>query len=290
MSAAEGTPAAGVAERPAPRARGRLGRLVRSELWLIYGRRRNWVGGLVLASVPIIIALAVRLSEPSEGDDFIFSQITANGLFVALAALTVEMPLFLPIAVAAISGDAIAGEANLGTLRYLLVTPVDRTRLLLVKLVGIVVFAFSATLLVATVGAVLGLALFGGGPMVTLSGTTIGFGAALGRLLLVCAYLTVCLVALGAIGLFVSTLTEQPIGATITLLVIALASEIMDAIPQLGAIHAYLPTHHWLDLGEALRDPVSFSGLVPGLVSALAYTVIFTSAAWARFTTSDISS
>lgn len=267
------------------------GRFLRSELWLIYGRRRNWVGGLVLASVPVILAVAVKLSSPEGGGpgDFI-GQITENGLFVAFAALTLEMPLFLPIAVAAIAGDAVAGEANLGTLRYLLAVPVDRTRLLAVKLAGLVIFTVSATLWVAAVGVLMGLLLFGGGPLVTLSGTTIGFGAGLVRLLLVCGYISLCLVAIAAIGLFVSTLTEQPMGASIAILILTLASQIMDAIPQLSAIHAYLPTHYWFDFGELLRDPVAFDGLRPGIVSALAWTAVCTAAAWARFTTRDVSS
>lgn len=267
------------------------GRFLRSELWLIYGRRRNWVGGLVLASVPVILAVAVKLSSPEGGGpgDFI-GQITENGLFVAFAALTLEMPLFLPIAVAAIAGDAVAGEANLGTLRYLLAVPVDRTRLLAVKLAGLVIFTVSATLWVAAVGVLMGLLLFGGGPLVTLSGTTIGFGAGLVRLLLVCGYISLCLVAIAAIGLFVSTLTEQPMGASIAILILTLASQIMDAIPQLSAIHAYLPTHYWFDFGALLRDPVAFDGLRPGIVSALAWTAVCTAAAWARFTTRDVSS
>ena len=286
----DGDPAGAVAGARLP-ARRPSPRFLRSELWLVYGRRRNWVGALVLASVPIIIAVAVRLSSSSDGGGPGFlDQITGNGLFVALSALLLEMPLFLPIAVATIAGDAVAGEANLGTLRYLLVTPVDRTRLLAVKFVALVVFTLSATLLVALVGAVVGLALFGGGPLVTLSGTTLSFVDGLGRLALVCGYLSLCLVALGALGMFVSTLTEQPIGATITLLVLTLASQIMDAIPQLSAIHEFLPTHYWLAFGDLLRDPIATEALRPGILSALAYIAIFATAAWARFTTKDISS
>ena len=138
-------------------------RFLRSELRLIFGRRRNRAGLAVLAAVPIdhrgrdqgLAAgaggrrrRAGRTSSPT---------ITGNGLFVALAALTVELPLFLPLAVAAIAGDAVAGEANLGTLRYLLTVPVHRTRLLR----GEVrrrswSFAFAATLLVAAVGVLVG--------------------------------------------------------------------------------------------------------------------------------------
>ncbi len=98
----------------------------------------------MLASIPLVIAVVIKVWGSSGGDGFLFGQITDNGLFVALAALTVEMPFFLPIAVSAIAGDAVAGEANLGTLRYLLVTPVDRTRLLVVKLGGIAVFTLAA--------------------------------------------------------------------------------------------------------------------------------------------------
>jgi ABC-2 type transport system permease protein len=269
-------------------ARGAM-RFFRSEVWLIFGRRRNWVGLAVLCTVPVLVNIATKISSPSPGDGpTFFSGITDNGLFAALASLGLELPLFLPIAVAAIAGDAVAGEANLGTLRYLLSVPVDRTRLLAVKFAAIMVFTAAATFLVAVVGAVLGLALFGGGRMTTLSGSAVSFGEGLWRTALVCVYVTICLVGLAAIGLFVSTLTEQPIGATIAIMILALGSEIADAIPQLSAIHRYLPTHYWLDFGELLRNPIALDRLLPGVLSALAYVAIFGSAAWARFAGKDI--
>jgi ABC-2 type transport system permease protein len=266
-------------------------RFFRSELWLIFGRRRNWVGLATLASVPVLLVIAIRVNPPSGpgGPDFV-NQIAQNGVFAALAALTLEIPLFLPIAIASISGDSIAGEANLGTLRYLLAVPVDRTRLLVVKFGAIAVFALACTLLVASTGALLGLAVFGGGPLVTLSATTVPFWAGVGRLLLVCGYLTVCLTALGALGMFVSTLTEQPIGATIATLVLTLGSEILDAIPQVAVIHRYLPTHYWLAFSDLLRDPVSFDQVLSGLLSAAAFTAVFGAAAWARFAGRDVTS
>jgi ABC-2 type transport system permease protein len=288
MSAAE---TAAVAPWRRTRSRRWSTRFFRSEVRLIFGRRRNWAGLAVLASVPILVNVAVKLSSPRAGSGPSFiSDITSNGLFAALAALTLELPLFLPLAIAAIAGDAVAGEANLGTLRYLLTVPTDRTRLLAVKFAAIIVFAAAATLFVAAVGAVLGLILFGGGDFITLSGSSLSFSAGVGRLLLVCAYVTICLSALGAIGIFVSTLTEQPIGATITILILALGSEIADAIPQLSAIHAYLPTHYWLSFGDLLRDPISFDGVASGLWSSGAYIVIFGTAAWARFGARDVSS
>jgi ABC-2 type transport system permease protein len=268
-------------------------RLLRSELRLIFGRRRNQAGLAVLAALPIIIAVAIKVSNPSPqgagGPDF-FGSITSNGFFVALAALTAELPLFLPLAVSAISADTIAGEANLGTLRYLLTVPVHRTRMLAVKYAAVVIFAFAATLLVAAVGLAIGLALFGGGPVTLLSGTQIGLGEALVRLLAICAYIAVGLCALGAIGMFVSTLTEQPIGGTIAIVMFNVISFILDTIPQVDWLHPYLLTHWWLAFGDLLRDPVATHDVQRGLLSAAAYAVIFWTAAWARFSTRDVSS
>ena len=39
-------------------------RFLRSELRLIFGRRRNLAGLLVLAAVPVLIAIAVKVSSP----------------------------------------------------------------------------------------------------------------------------------------------------------------------------------------------------------------------------------
>ena len=267
-------------------------RFLRSELRLIFGRRRNLAGLAVLAGLPVMLALAVRLDgEAGEGGgpEFV-ALIAGNGFFVALAALGIEMGLFLPIAVAAISVDTIAGEANQGTLRYLLAVPVSRTRMLAVKYAAVVVFAFVATAWVALVGLLVGLVIFGGGPVTLLSGAQVGFGEGLLRLAAVCVYLAVCLSALGAIGLFVSTLTEQPIGGGIAVVMLSVASFIMDSIPQIAWVHPYLPTHWWLAFGDLLRDPVAWDGIRSGLVSAGAYILIFGAAAWARFSGRDVTS
>jgi ABC-2 type transport system permease protein len=266
-------------------------RFLRSELWLIFGRQRNQAGLLVLMAVPILVAVAVRLTGGGHGDgpDF-FSSITDNGLFVALAALTLELPLFLPLAVAAISGDAIAGEANQGTLRYLLAVPVQRTRLLAVKYLAIVVFSFAATLLVTLTGIVMGLALFGGGSMTLFSGTEIGFGEAVGRVLMATAYLSVGFASLGAVGIFVSTLTEQPIGATIAVVIYCVANFIVDTIPQLDWLHPYLITHYWTSFGDLLRSPIAWDGVRSGLFLAAVYILVFWCAAWARFAGKDVTS
>jgi ABC-2 type transport system permease protein len=282
--------AADLATVQVPRPRRHIStRFLRSELRLIFGRRRNQAGLGILAVVPVIIAIAVKVStpRPGRGPDF-FASITSNGLFVSLAALTLEMGLFLPLAVGTIAGDSVAGEANIGTLRYLLTVPVSRTRLLAVKLAAITIFSLAATLWVSLVGAVAGVALFGGGEMTLLSGSQIGMGQAVIRVFMATIYLALCFASLGAVGLFISTLTEQPIGATIAVVILNIMSFILDAIPQLSWLHEWLPTHWWMSFGDVLRDPIAWADITRGLLTAAGYTLVFWLAAWARFSSKDV--
>jgi ABC-2 type transport system permease protein len=297
MSADEMVPVADTAPtwtRTRPPARpGKVStRFLRSELRIIFGRRRNQAGLAVLALVPIIIAIAVKVSVGhgrGAGPAF-FTLINGNGLFVALTALTIELTLFLPLAVATISGDSVAGEANLGTLRYLLTIPVGRTRLLAVKFVAITIFSVVATFVVTLVGAVAGLLLFGGGNMTLLSGSQISLGNGVARLLLTTLYLAAGFAALGAVGLFVSTLTEQPIAAMITVVILNVTMFILDSLPQLAWLHPWLLTHWWTSFGDFFRDPIAWTDPVRGLLTAAGYAAVFWLAAWSRFAAKDITS
>ena len=266
-------------------------RLLRSELRLIGGRRRNQAGVLVLASVPVLLAVALRVAGADQGGGGgLITAVTSNGIFVALTALSVEITLFLPLAVAVLSGDAIAGEANLGTLRYLLTVPVGRTRLLLVKYVALAIGAVVGVLVVAGVGVLVGGALLGLGPTTLLSGSTISLASALGRLAIVGVYLAAGLAGLAAVGLFVSTLTEQPIAAMVTTTIVATAMWIADAIPQISWVHPWLLVHRWPAFADAFRDPVYWDGMRIGLAVDLAYAAIFLALAWARFGNRDVTS
>jgi len=276
---------------PRVRYRGVFVRQFLSETGIIFRRRRNIAILAVLGAVPVFIGVAVKISAPRGGQGPAFiGQITSNGLFLAFAALTLCLPVFLPVAVAVVAGDAVAGEANTGTLRYLLTVPVSRTRLLLVKTAGVIAFIIVAIALVTVIGVVLGVSLFGTHGMTLLSGDTVSVSNGLLRSLGVAAYVFVDLLGLAGIALFFSTLTEVPVGAMAATVVLAIIFTVLDAVPQLGGIRGMLLTHHWLDFAGLLRTQVNTSQLVHGMLVPLSYFAIFTAAAWSRISTADITS
>ncbi|MBX5447488.1 MAG: ABC transporter permease [Acidothermus cellulolyticus] len=263
----------------------------RNELATLFRRRRTITLLAVLAAVPFLIAVAVKLSSqqiaPGEGPTFL-DRITQNGLFVGLTALVVCTPLFLPLAVAVVAGDTIAGEANLGTLRYLAIAPVGRLRLIVTKFLTATVFCAAVTVVITGVGAVVGTLFFPVGRVTLLSGATISPAAAAGREFLVAGYVTISLIGLAALGLFVSTLTDIPVGAMAAVAVAAIASQILDSIPQVSWLHPWLFSHYWLGFGDLLRDPIVWSSLLRNTVLQAGYVAVFGSLAYGRFATKDL--
>ncbi|MDX6199307.1 MAG: type transport system permease protein [Actinomycetota bacterium] len=270
---------------------GAFRRLYLSEMRLTLRRRRNLALLGVLAVVPIFIGVAVKISTPHNGDgpDFI-GQVSNNGLFLVFTALTVALPLFLPLVVGVVSGDSIAGEAGGGTLRYLLTVPVTRGRLLAVKTLGVASYTAIGVFTVTGVGLVLGGILFGLHDVTLLSGDTVSLGNGLLRTFLVAAYVTVALFGLAAGGVFVSTLTENAIAAMATTIGLAVFSALLDAVPQLRHIHGILLTHNWLGFGELLRGHVDSAALLRWSGLHMIYAVVFLSLAWARLGTKDVTS
>ncbi|MEU8193976.1 ABC transporter permease subunit [Microbispora amethystogenes] len=280
-----GAPESGAA--PPPSSVRQVARLLASEAGLTFRRPRNLAMLGVLAVVPVLVGVAVRLASGDTGGSII-GEIAGNGLMLTFAAFAVMTPIVLPLTVAVVAGDAVAGEAAQGTLRYLLVAPVGRARLLALKYANVVLFCLAACAVVALSALAVGLALFPAGPVTLLSGTTVPASAALLRIGIVVLYAAAGMAALGAVALAVSTLTEAPIGAVAASVVLVVVSQVLSAIPQLAAVRPYLLTTWWTAFDGALRAPVDVDRMGQGLLAFAAYVLVFGSIAWARFTSKDV--
>ncbi len=264
------------------------------ELVKLLRRPRTWMIIGMLIALPTLVAILLALTDlgprPGTGPPFLSAVLTDGTLF-PLAALGVVLPLFLPIAVAVLGGDAIAGEGESGTLRYLLVRPVARTQLLIAKLVTVVAFVLLAVLAVAGVSYVEGRLLLGRSAAtgtVSLSGSTLTEQELAWRTALALAYVVVCMLGVAAVALFFSTLTSSSIGAALGTIGLLVASTVLLGLDAAEALHPYLPTRYWLAFVDLFRDPVLWRDLVRGVVVQLGYLTVFSLAAWANFSTKDI--
>ncbi|MEJ6761549.1 MAG: ABC transporter permease subunit [Candidatus Planktophila sp.] len=273
------------------RVKGFSGSLAQSELSVLFRRRRTWAMLFTISLIPIFLAIAVKLSgstlAPGEGPPFL-DRVSQNGMFVGFTAMLLAIPLFLPLTIGVVAGDTIAGEANTGTLRYLLVAPVSRGRLLLVKFFGAGAFALAATVTLMGTGIIIGAILFPVGPVTLLSGDVISIPAALLRIFLVAIYVTISLLGLSSVGLFISTLTVIPVGAMAATVVFSTVTQILGTLPQIAGIHPYLISYHWLGFADLLRNPIGLESFASNLLLQLAYIAIFGSLAYSRFTTKDV--
>ena len=265
------------------------------ELVKLVGSRRTWTTIALIDALPALVAVLLALTDlgprPGTGPAFLSAVLTDGTLF-PLAALGIVLPLFLPIAVAVTAGEAIAGEAQQGTLRYLLVRPVGRTRLLVAKLVSVIAFVLVTVLVVALVGYLIGTTLFEVQPIAgtSVSGTSLTPQELAGRTFLAIGYVTISMLGVAAFALFFSTFTDSPLGATLGALAVLVASSLLFTLDAASPIAPYLPTRYWLSFVDFFRDPILWRDIVRGIGLQGVYVGVLLAAAWANFTTKDITS
>lgn len=268
--------------------------MIAVELRKMLRRPRTWVTILLLNALPTLVAVLLAVTDlgprPGSGPAFL-SAVLADGTLFPLAALAIILPLFLPIAVAVIAGDAVAGEAQTGTLRYLLVRPVGRTRLLVAKLISVVSFVLLAVVIVAATAYVVGSLLLGDEPLAaSVSGTTLTPAQVAVRTLLAIGYITLSMLGVAAIALLLSTITDSPLAAALGALAFLIASSLLLTLDAAEVLQPYLPTRYWLSFVDLFRDPIFWRDILRGVGLQAVYVVVLLGAGWANFTSKDITS
>jgi ABC-2 type transport system permease protein len=228
--------------------------------------------------------------------------------------------VFLPVAVAVVAGESIAGEASAGTLRYLLARPVGRTRLLVSKLISVTTFTLVAVVAVTVTSYATGVLILGpsraaavgtspgglsgsiapgaggaptaglqaGAAITSLSGTPLTTLELVERVLGAMAFITVSMLGVAAIAIFLSTLTDSALGAALGALATLVASEVLVTLGAASAVQPYLPTRYWLAWIDFFRQPIFWRDIQRGFGIQAVYVVVFLAAAWANFATRDI--
>jgi ABC-2 type transport system permease protein len=271
--------------------------VIRVELSLLLRRPRTWISLAILVALPVTAAIflaATHIGPQADNESALglLAQVQQNGVFLAAAALAVDLVPLLPLCVMIVAGDSIAGEASAGTLRYLLIRPVGRSKLLTAKLVAIVTYVVGAVIAVAVAGYLAGVILFpSSGSITTLSGgEPLTPSQTAVRVVLSVVYVGVSMLGVASFALLLSTIVENPLAATLGGFAVLVASTTLDALDAAGSAQPYLPTHYWLKFVDFFRNPILWRDIERGLLLQLIYVAVMLGAAWAYFTTKDIKS
>ena len=277
------------------------------ELAKLARRPRSWVAIALLCLLPTLVAVFVAVTHvappPGQGPALL-SAVLSNGSLFPAAALAIVLPIFLPISVAVVAGDGIAGEASSGMLRYLLARPVGRTRLLVAKLVALIAYVLFAVVAVAVTSYIVGIILFGDKPIAlssgsitsqgvianSLSGTPLTPADIILRTVGAIAFIAVSMLGVGAIALFLSTLTDSSLAAALGAMAALIASGVLVALNAAASISPYLPTEYWLAWLDFFRQPILWRDIDRGFAIQAVYVVVFLGAAWANFASKDVTS
>jgi ABC-2 type transport system permease protein len=301
--------------------------MIAVELYKVFTRARTWISVVLICGLPLLVAIFVAVTHvappPGQGSAFL-SAVLEDGKLYPAAALAIVLPVFLPVSVAVVAGDSIAGEASGGTLRYLLVRPVGRTRLLLAKLTAITSFTLFVVVAVTVTSYLIGVFLLGhgapaavaqpgggaagagggaggvtsggaptagvqaGSSVTSLSGAPLTLLQLGGRVAWAVAFITVSMLGVAAIALFLSTVADSALGAAIGALAALVASEVLVTLNAASVVQPYLPTRYWLAWIDFFREPIFWRNIQRGFAIQAVYVVVFLAAAWANFSTKDV--
>ncbi len=258
-------------------------------------KRRRTIGVFALmVALPLVLIAALQLgaSEDAQANSRLnlVDVATASGLNFTLFVLFATTSFFLVVVYALFFGDTIASEAQWGSLRYALATPVPRMRLLRQKWAAALVLSVAALVTVTAVALVAGGIAFGFADITTPIGISIGQGDGLLRLAGMVGYLAVHLLVVGTLAFWLSTVTDAPLaavgGAVFTMFVFA----ILDQVEQLGSIRDYFPTAEEFAWTDLLQTPVDSADLYRGVIQSLVYAAVFTALAFRHFARRDVTS
>ena len=276
-----------------------MNKLVLIELYKIFTKPRTYIGfGAVF-----LIVVAIQLGFYFTGDElldfviqnlkesFIFEGKLINAYTVSYIVLT-SLWIHIPILIALVTGDLIAGESNGGTFRLILTRPVSRTKLLFAKFFAGCTYIVMVIILMISLSVGLGAILFGSGDLLILKGSVNIFKAddALWRFGLAYGYGILSMTVVASLSIMLSAFAENSIGPIIGTFAIIMGLTIISTlgfsflrpvIPYLFT--TYLPS--WQLFFDYELDSVKIAKAV---FADLVYIFIFLSITFYYFRKKDI--
>ncbi|MGD0083535.1 MAG: ABC transporter permease [Acidimicrobiales bacterium] len=254
------------------------------------------LSGILSLLVAILVGHSAQNGNQGAGAELPIL-LRSSGVTLGIVALLGASHLLVPIAFTVYFGEPMASESKWGTLRYLLLRPVSRSRVLTAKIVVALVLALASLLLIPLLATVVGSAYFGLHPMVVTPGLA-GLGLAhqisvtgsLGRLAMATGYVGINCAGVAGVAVLVSVATENVLAAVASGFGFLIVSALIDALPGsfIKHIQPALPTNY-LDAWTSLFQPgQSLQPMQRGVIMQVAWLAVTLAAAYFLFRRKDI--
>lgn len=232
-------------------------KLLQIELFKIFKRPRTYISFAAITAIVLLIQLALYLDGKAY-IDFLLSTMESfkvegkilNGYFVCYFILQTLL-IHVPLLIALVGGDMIAGEANMGTLRLLISKPISRTNLLLGKFLASAIYTLLLLVWMAFLSLLVSILVFGTGDLMVFQSEAViqipGHDV-FWRYLAAFAFAAIAMTSVAALSFLLSLFAENSIGpivATMSVVIVCTILTTMD-LPLFLSLKPYLFTSHML--------------------------------------------
>jgi ABC-2 type transport system permease protein len=269
---------------------------VRREFVKILFQKRTFIGWALLFIIPFLLMLAFRFANggPGEGGpqadvaEMIFTQVRTNGIYLIVATLLAMSSFFLPLLAAMSGSNTIAGEAENGTLRTMLMQPTTRARFLMSKWIVANLYVAICVFLLGIGSLIAGGAVFGLHPLNLFTGQTIGVAHALGLAVAGYAFTFVGMMCVVSVSMLFSTLTNSSLTAAIGGLVLVIVMLVLTGFSVFDFLQPYLFVHHFMAWTNFLSSPVEWGPVIKAFINFAMWILGTTGLAYWRFSRRDV--
>ena len=236
--------------------------LVQVELYKIFKRPRTYIAFGAVAALIGIIQFGLKVDGKSYLD-FMLNDLSSsleidgkilNGYLVCYVMLQLLL-VHVPLLIALIAADMISGEANMGTLRLLLIKPYSRTTLLLAKFIAATIYTLLLLVWLAILALFGSMLIFGTDDMFLLKTSYVVLlkeSDVFWRYIGAFAFAALAMTTVASLGFFLSVFAENSIGPIVATMSVIVFFTILSTlnIRIFNIIKPYLFTTHMIGWKE----------------------------------------
>ena len=277
-----------------------MGGLIKIELFKIFRKPRTYIAFAAIAAIIILVQLALY-ADGEKYLNFVMQTInesfqiegkTLNGYFVCYTILQTLL-VHVPLLIALVAGDMIAGEANMGTLRLLASRPVSRSGLVWSKFVATLIYTASLLVFMAFLSLFGSIAIFGVSDLIVFKSDMLlilSKDDVLWRYFAAFGFAFLSMSAVAALAFLLSVFADNSIGpiiATMSIVILFTILTTMD-IPFFNVLKPFLFTNHMLNWKGFFEKPVDSGEVMKSAMILLAHVGVFFSLTMVVFQRKDI--